>query len=52
MCALFVLGTINNLTYVVVISAASNIACHFDKKDLIGLIPLCNILLGLVSKGQ
>ena len=37
--ALFILGTITNLTYVVVGSAAQDIAVQFNRRDLVGLIP-------------
>jgi len=47
---LFLLGTINNLPYVVVTSAASTIATSFGKKNLIGLVFGANVGLSAVVK--
>lgn len=47
---LFLLGTINNLPYVIVTSAASTIADSFGKKNLIGLVFGANVALSAVVK--
>lgn len=47
---LFLLGTINNLPYVIVTSAANTIADSFDKKNLIGLVFGANVALSAVVK--
>ncbi|XP_053384064.1 battenin-like isoform X2 [Mercenaria mercenaria] len=47
---LFVLGTINNLPYVIVTSAASTIADSFGKKNLIGLVFGANVALSAIVK--
>ena len=48
--AFFLLGTINNLSYVVVNSAAMTISTQFHKQNLIGLIPYANIALGFAVR--
>ena len=48
--ALFVLGTINNLAYVVVLSGASSMAKSFNASSEIGLINYADVALGLVAK--
>ncbi|WAR03849.1 CLN3-like protein [Mya arenaria] len=50
MIGLFLLGTINNLPYVIVTSAASTIADSFGKKNLIGLVFGANVALSAVVK--
>lgn len=47
---LFLLGTINNLPYVIVTSAASTIADSFGKKNLIGLVFGANVALSAIVK--
>ncbi|XP_060607372.1 battenin-like isoform X4 [Ruditapes philippinarum] len=47
---LFLLGTINNLPYVIVTSAASTIATSFGKKNLIGLVFGANVALSAIVK--
>ncbi|XP_052212437.1 battenin-like isoform X3 [Dreissena polymorpha] len=47
---LFLLGTINNLPYVIVTSAANTIADSFGKKNLIGLVFGANVALSVVVK--
>lgn len=44
----FILGTINNLAYVVVLSAAKTLAEH--NKNLFGLIPWANVFFGFVFR--
>lgn len=44
------LGTINNLPYVIVTSAASTIATSFGKKNLIGLVFGANVALSAIVK--
>ncbi|KAL5007642.1 hypothetical protein ScPMuIL_016448 [Solemya velum] len=46
----FILGTINNLPYVIVTSAASTIADSFDKRNLVGLVLAANVGLSAVAK--
>jgi len=48
--AFFALGTINNLSYVVVNSAAKNIADSFGQSDLIGVIVWANVGVGVGFK--
>eukprot|EP00054_Salpingoeca_dolichothecata_P022771 m.150083 g.150083 ORF g.150083 m.150083 type:complete len:445 (-) comp24453_c0_seq2:31-1365(-) len=48
--AFFILGTINNLTYVVVGSAAKTIAHNFHKDNLIGLITWANVGFGIAAR--
>ncbi|KAL6061670.1 Batten's disease protein Cln3 [Balamuthia mandrillaris] len=48
----FLLGTINNLSYVVVGSAAQSISESFHKENLIGLIGWANICFGFVARGM
>jgi len=45
--ALFVLGTINNFTYCVVLACSQDLATHFNHKSFIGFIPWANICMGL-----
>eukprot|EP00042_Codosiga_hollandica_P026296 m.123240 g.123240 ORF g.123240 m.123240 type:complete len:426 (+) comp52150_c0_seq2:55-1332(+) len=47
----FLLGTINNMSYVVVNSAAKAITQQYNAENLIGLIPYANIALGLFALG-
>ena len=44
----FLLGTINNFGYVVVLSAASSLAHAFDDDSLIGLVAWANVSFGIV----
>ena len=48
--AFFLLGTINNTTYVVVGSAAQSIANSFNAQCLFGLIPWANVAFGFLSQ--
>ncbi|KAK3756838.1 hypothetical protein RRG08_048884 [Elysia crispata] len=47
---LFLMGAINNLPYVIVNSAASNIAESFDEKNLVGVVFGANVALSVVVK--
>mmetsp|Transcript_4644 Transcript_4644/g.11525 ORF Transcript_4644/g.11525 Transcript_4644/m.11525 type:complete len:602 (+) Transcript_4644:132-1937(+) len=52
-CACFIIGTINNMAYVVVNSSAQNLATNFQKcwiYNLIGLIPGCNVAAGFFAR--
>eukprot|EP00762_Andalucia_godoyi_P003291 ANDGO_06646.mRNA.1 Battenin len=48
--ALFICGTINNLVYVEIISAAQSLAQQFGQENLIGLIPWANVAFGILVK--
>jgi len=52
-CAFFLLGTINNLSYVVVNSSAQSLTDSFDSQtvsNLIGLVPAANVLAGVFAR--
>lgn len=46
----FFMGAINNLSYVVVNSAAKSLAESFDASNLIGAVPWANVAFGLLSR--
>lgn len=46
-----VLGTVNNLTYVIVGSAAKSIAEHYCAVNLIGAVTWANVAFGFLAKG-
>jgi len=46
----FILGTINNLAYVIVLSAAKSLADYFNASNLIGFIPWANVGFGFVAR--
>ncbi len=46
----FLLGTINNFAYVVVLSSAASLARSFDQSSLIGLIAWANVAFGIIFK--
>eukprot|EP01113_Clastostelium_recurvatum_P040021 TRINITY_DN6178_c0_g1_i4.p1 TRINITY_DN6178_c0_g1~~TRINITY_DN6178_c0_g1_i4.p1 ORF type:complete len:443 (-),score=104.66 TRINITY_DN6178_c0_g1_i4:40-1341(-) len=48
--AFWILGTINNFSYVVVNSAAQSLAQSFDASDLLGLILWANIAFGFFAR--
>uniref|UniRef100_K1PV41 Battenin n=1 Tax=Magallana gigas TaxID=29159 RepID=K1PV41_MAGGI len=48
---LFLLGSINNLPYVIVTSAAKTIADSFGKKNDVGLVFGANVALSVIVKG-
>ena len=45
-----ILGTINNLGYVVIISAAKSLSEYFNEQSLLGLIPWANVALGFAFR--
>ena len=47
----FILGTVNNLPYVIVGSAAKAIAGHYCALNLIGAVTWANVAMGFVAKG-
>ncbi|OWF50565.1 battenin-like [Mizuhopecten yessoensis] len=47
---LFILGAINNLPYVIVVSAAKTIADSFDERNQVGLVVGANVALSVVVK--
>lgn len=47
---LFILGSINNLPYVIVVSAAKTIADSFDERNQVGLVVGANVALSVVVK--
>lgn len=47
---LFILGSINNLPYVIVVSAAKTIADSFDENNQVGLVFGANVALSIVVK--
>ncbi|KAK3101015.1 hypothetical protein FSP39_000281 [Pinctada imbricata] len=48
---LFILGSINNLPYVIVTSAASTIADSFNKRNDVGVVFGANVALSVIVKG-
>jgi hypothetical protein len=50
--ALFLMGTINNLPYVVVNSSANILATSFNKSDLVPLIMFSNVAFGVFGGGE
>ncbi|XP_076471720.1 battenin-like [Babylonia areolata] len=48
---LFLMGSINNLPYVIVNSASNTIAASFDEKNLVGLVFGANVALSVFVKG-
>eukprot|EP00051_Salpingoeca_urceolata_P005872 m.78288 g.78288 ORF g.78288 m.78288 type:complete len:201 (+) comp14578_c0_seq4:219-821(+) len=49
--AFFLLGTVNNLTFVIINSAAKTIVRDYHKESLIGLIPWASVALSFVARG-
>ncbi|XP_033752569.1 battenin-like [Pecten maximus] len=47
---LFILGSINNLPYVIVVSAAKTIADSFNERNQVGLVVGANVALSVVVK--
>ncbi len=46
----FILGTLNNFGYSIILSAARSIAVHFDAENLIGFIPWANVGIGMLVR--
>ncbi|KAH3744853.1 Succinyl-diaminopimelate desuccinylase [Pelomyxa schiedti] len=46
----FILGTINNMVYVIINSSGQSLCSYFRKDDWIGAILWCNIALGFVAR--
>eukprot|EP00040_Diaphanoeca_grandis_P025522 m.141439 g.141439 ORF g.141439 m.141439 type:complete len:449 (-) comp30190_c0_seq1:67-1413(-) len=49
--AFFLMGTINNLPYVVVSSSAKTLADNFGASNLLGIIVWANVAMGFAAKG-
>eukprot|EP01137_Pigoraptor_chileana_P016611 Opistho-2@73630 len=47
---LFILGTVNNIAYVIVNSAAESVSESFNAKNLLGFIPWANVAFGFLSR--